>query len=303
MLKLREKYKNIDFNKLNPHPREKGENLFVNQDKIAVLLIHGLTSTPKSLENIAQFFVAQGFTVKNICLPGHKTHIQNLEGLSFNKLRQAVWQAVEDLIELDKEIYIIGHSLGGNLAIDACTKFSDKIKGGILVGTPFKFKRERLIKFLIPLYLTFRGNYYLKPWKKKDIKNKKAVSIYNKDGGYNFLPLKQILQLMLFAKLYTRQQVKKLKLPLLLIHSRHDQVASPRSAKLMYKQIFSNNKELLLVNGYTHSPLEKNFGGIFERVFDFIKRAQIDRQFSQVVKFDPQKARQEFFQDYYLHPA
>jgi len=50
-----------------------------------------------------------------------------------------------------KDLYIVGHSFGGNLALDATVNFGNAVSWLILFSPDIYLKYEKLIKIILPL--------------------------------------------------------------------------------------------------------------------------------------------------------
>ena len=88
--------------------------------KGAVVLLHGLTDSPYSLRHIAQRYVANGFAVVAIRLPGHGTVPAGLTNVSWEEWMAATRLAVREAKRLapsELPLHIVGFSNGGALAV------------------------------------------------------------------------------------------------------------------------------------------------------------------------------------------
>lgn len=100
----------------------------------AVLLIHGILSTPRHFDWLISHIPDQ-FEVSNILLAGHGGTAED-----FSKATMSQWQAQVEA-ELNKleakyaNIYVIGHSLGSLLALQAA-KSHKSIRGLLLLNVP-----------------------------------------------------------------------------------------------------------------------------------------------------------------------
>ncbi len=100
----------------------------------AVLLIHGILSTPRHFDWLIPHIPDQ-YAVSNILLAGHGGTVKD-----FSKATMAQWQAqVENALNTLEEkysnVYVIGHSLGSLLALQAA-KTHKGICGLLLLNVP-----------------------------------------------------------------------------------------------------------------------------------------------------------------------
>src|SRR3954447_5502906 len=82
------------------------------------LVIHGLTSTPASMQGLADAFAAAGFDVELPLLPGHGTVIDDLLPVRWSDWVAAVEAAHQRLTaRVGERMVIAGLSLGGALTL------------------------------------------------------------------------------------------------------------------------------------------------------------------------------------------
>ncbi len=116
-----------------------------NSDK-AVLLMHGLTDTPFSYHDLAQFFYQQGFTVRTLLLPGHGTAPSDLLDVDFEKWQQAANYAIERTLGDFEQVYLGGFSTGGALIFDYLMQHKqvDKKIKGLFMWSPASKAKSNL---------------------------------------------------------------------------------------------------------------------------------------------------------------
>lgn len=112
----------------------------------AVLLIHGLTDSPYSFHDLAQFFYHQGFTVRTLLLPGHATAPSGLLDVSYQQWQQVTQYAIERTLLDFEQVYLGGFSTGGALIFDYLMqqqKADEKIKGLLMWSPASKAKSDQ----------------------------------------------------------------------------------------------------------------------------------------------------------------
>ncbi len=115
-----------------------------NNDK-AILLIHGLTDSPFSFHDIAQFFYQQGFNVRTLLLPGHGTAPSDLLNVHRQAWLQAASYAIERTLLDYQQVYLGGLSTGGTLIFDHLMhqqQVDSKIKGLFMWSPASKAKSD-----------------------------------------------------------------------------------------------------------------------------------------------------------------
>jgi len=112
----------------------------------AILLIHGLTDSPYSYHDLAQFFYQQGFTVRTLLLPGHATAPSDLLDVSYEQWQQATQYAIERTLMDFEQVYLGGFSTGGALIFDYLMqqkKADEKIKALFMWSPASKAKSDQ----------------------------------------------------------------------------------------------------------------------------------------------------------------
>jgi esterase/lipase len=111
----------------------------------AIVLIHGLTDSPYSFHDLAQFFYQQGFTVRTLLLPGHGTAPSDLLDVTYQQWQQASQFGIERTLQDFEQVYLGGFSTGGALIFDYLMQqpqADEKIKGLFMWSPASKAKSD-----------------------------------------------------------------------------------------------------------------------------------------------------------------
>ena len=119
---------------------------------------------------------------------------------------------------------------------------------------------------LIPLGLsTLERFYYTYPeCEPHGIKNERTRNIVKKllgksDVGMMDFPMTCIFELLKLSRFVRKkEQLKKVKTPILFIHSEEDDLTSPRSSRVVYEGISSEDKDLIILYDSYHMVLYDN---------------------------------------------
>lgn len=115
-----------------------------NGNNIGCLLIHGFTSTPAEMYPLAKVLNDEGYTVNSILLSGHGTTHDELLKVSYIDWYNDVESAYEELLFECEKVIVIGHSMGGLLALILASNYHiDKL---ILLACAIK-PNNRLVKY------------------------------------------------------------------------------------------------------------------------------------------------------------
>lgn len=192
------------------------------QKQVKVLLIHGYNGSAKVFADIKKRLKGLAL-VETIRYDSSKTF--------FSWIR-----AIDRRIQKHnpEELYVIGHSLGGSLALYLSQKY--KFKGLVTINSPVYLRKHTLIKVLARVLRRFKRV------------EKVAVSNVN-------YSLDSVSSLFDFLGSIGKMRVDSLH-SALVIQSRKDGVVNPRSARIIFERIQIPQKQLVNV-GRGHSSLDQ----------------------------------------------
>ncbi len=250
-----------------------------NSSKTAVLLFHGLTGSPFELKKYGLHLFKQGFDVYADCLPGHGDKVSEIYTVKYTDWTDFASGKFAELNKKYENVFVSGLCLGAVLALYIGEKYKNEVKGIISLSTTLYLDGWRLpfYSFLMPLALsTLLRFYYNYPeCEPHGIKNEKTRAVVKKllakgDVGMNDFPMTSIYELLKLSKVVIRD-LKDAVSPILIIHSKDDDLTSTRSAKVVYKNISSTDKEFITLYDSYHMVLydnEKEF--VFNKSTEFI---------------------------------
>lgn len=130
------------------------EPYFHRGNEIGCLILHGYMASRNEVGWLGEHLAEQGYTVYIPRLTGHGINPHHM-----NRMRWQDWyaQALDAYLILQqqcKQVFIIGHSMGGLLAILLATVKA--MDGLVIVASPIRdpsprMKRGRLLSFLMPM--------------------------------------------------------------------------------------------------------------------------------------------------------
>jgi len=247
--------------------------------KGAVLLFHGLTGSPFELKKYGQFLFNNGYDVFAECLPGHGEKFEEIYTVKYQDWLNFAYSSFKKLTETYENVFVSGLCLGAVLAIAVAEKYPNEVTGIISLSTTLYLDGWRLpwYKCFMPIALaTILRFYYNYPeCEPHGIKNLKTRSVVKKllakgGVGMNDFPMTGFYELLKLSSL-VRKQLKKVAAPILLIHSKEDDLTSTKSAEVVYKNISSQDKEYIVLYDSYHMVLydnEKEF--VFNKSLEFL---------------------------------
>ncbi|MBP1932622.1 alpha/beta hydrolase [Ammoniphilus resinae] len=208
--------------------------------KRAVLLIHGFTGSTLEVMPLASHFQRLDYHVAAPLLAGHGTSPEELHKTSREDWFHSVVTAYQKLMAWDPtEVYVIGHSMGGLLAIQLASLYS--IKALATLSTPI-FVRDQRIK-----YVGFLK--YILSYSKRS--KEKPAHIEEHIFPYQRTPLASVHQLSLLIK-EVKALLSSIQSPIFIAQSGQDETVDPSSADYIFREIGSNYKEKILYPKSTH---------------------------------------------------
>ncbi|MEW6203245.1 MAG: alpha/beta fold hydrolase [bacterium] len=237
---------------------------FFNGGKTGCLLIHGFTGTPVEMLQLGKYLAQNEITVSGIQLKGHGTTPEDLAATNWRDWANSVTDGYEDLTRWCSEIFVVGFSLGGALAL-----FLGATQGGI--RGVVSLSGAALIRdwrmFVLPMLRRFIR--FIPAGTKTDLTDKDAVSDM---VSYDRTPLACVEQVIELTEV-VRDLLPRMRAPLLIMHGLRDRTLKPENAKYIYENSGSTEKEIFYLNNSGHGivvDIQKHT--VFERVYDFIKR-------------------------------
>lgn len=217
--------------------------------KNAVVLIHGIVSTPRHFDFLMDVIPAD-WSVYNLLLDGHGGSIRD-----FSRTRMSIWQrqareAVDNACKLHQNVILVGFSLGCLLMMEnACAH--PQVKGLLLMNPPL-VARVKLSMWIRCLRFAF-GKPRLQDPVEKALWDDISVRIEPWLWKYlGWLP--RFWELLVQCR-KTRPLVRQLKMPCKVFWSEKDELVSPRA--IAYFQNMTNvSVTAMPKGGHSYYPPE-----------------------------------------------
>ena len=229
--------------------------------RVGVLLCHGFTGTPQSLRPWAEHLAAAGLTVVLPRLPGHGTTLAEANMTHWEDWYAELDRHLAELRERCDQVFVMGLSMGGTLAIRLAEVHGDDIAGLVLVNPSLLTKRPD--RFLLPVMRWVVPTW---PGIASDIKKPGVTEL-----AYDKIPVKASYQL---TRLWmtTRGDLDKVTQPVLIFRSTQDHVVEPDSCEMFHAKASSTDvREVLLEDSYHVATLDNDAPTIFEGSLEFVR--------------------------------
>ncbi|MEV4649261.1 alpha/beta fold hydrolase [Saccharopolyspora sp. NPDC049357] len=235
-------------------------------DDIGVLLCHGFTSTPQSMRGWAEHLAEAGHTVRCPLLPGHGTRWQELNRTTWRDWYGAVEQALDELRDRCRSVFVFGLSMGGTLTLRLAEQHPD-IAGIVLVNPSVMTLRKEakllpLLSRVVPSMAAIAG----------DIAKPEVVEL-----AYSRLPLRGMASLQQLWGV-VRADLGSVRQPLLLLRSAVDHVVEPENSAIVLSEVGSQEvTEVVLDDSYHVATLDHDAPRIFSDSLEFVQRVHSAR--------------------------
>lgn len=260
---------------INIKPKEIGKTKYfeiVNSDT-CVIAIHGFSSSPKEVEQLALFLNKNNLSVHTPRLDGHGTVPEDLKDKKWEDWYKSVSRAIIIASLEYKRIYIIGFSTGGLLGLLSTKKYYKEFVGIVCINAALHLNDIR-IKTLLPaisfwndLVKAFNEDYYAKEY----IDNLAE----NPEINYHKNYINAIEQLNYLMN-KTRKNLHKVRKPILIIQGKDDPVVNPSSAHEIYQNVESRYKTLKIIEASKHVIITgENTEELFNYILNFITQGEL----------------------------
>lgn len=243
-----------------------------------IFLVHGLAEHSGRYTGTAAILLKQGYAV--FCL-NHQGH-----GLSEGRKGYigcfATYAAdlSSFIVEMsakypDIPVFLLGHSMGGTIAIDYCLKNHDKI-GGLILSAPALQTGKSIKKWqllLTKILATIAPKAGVDRLDSSVIsKDQAVVAAYRNDELVytGKLSARLCLEMLKTMQALPRETVK-IRLPVLIMHGAEDRLISPAGSLKIHEMIGSEDKTLKIYQGLYHEIMnEPEKDMVYEDILEWI---------------------------------
>jgi carboxylesterase len=226
-----------------------------------VLLCHGFTGCPQSLRPWAQYLADADLTVSLPRLPGHGTTWQEMARTRWEDWYAEVDRAFDELHASTDEIFVMGLSMGGCLALRLAELRGQAVSGLVLVNPSVTaetklFLLAPVLKLVVP---TLKGVA-------SDIKKPGVTEL-----AYDRVPVKAAATLPGLWRI-TQQQLGQVTQPVLVYRSPSDHVVGPANLEILRRGLPASQLEVReCPDSYHVATLDNDADAIFAGSLDFVR--------------------------------
>ena len=241
------------------------ESFFLPGSTHGVLLVHGFTGSPSEMVLLGQYLHQHGFTVLCMRMAGHGTTPEDMEHMNWQNWFDSVIDGYALLEGCCERISVVGLSMGGLLAMLLSTQA--EIYKIVSMAAPIYITDEQELRLLPPQEQS-AGQFV--PKRRKRLPGTPGIC----NVSYRKMPLVSVHEL-LHRISYVRSQLELVQRPLLILQSRQDHTAQPRSAQYIYDHTASVDKRLFWLEKSGHRlPVDSERELVFEKTAEFLAAAE-----------------------------
>lgn len=117
---------------------------------VGVVVVHGFTANPTATRPLGMRLATAGYSVEVPRLPGHGTSARDLSRTRYDDWRTCVATAVGSLARGCDVVVVVGHSMGGSIALDLAGSGEHDLAGIVTINSLVLDRTEMLAR-LAPL--------------------------------------------------------------------------------------------------------------------------------------------------------
>ena len=226
-----------------------------------VLLCHGFTGSPQSLRPWGEYLAEAGLSVWLPRLPGHGTTWQEMAHTRWEDWYAELDRAFDELRAHADEIFVMGLSMGGCLALRLAELRGTAVSGLVIVNPSVTadtrlFVLTPVLKFVLP---SLKGIT-------SDIKKDNVSEV-----GYERIPVRAAATLPGLWR-STQAQLSDVTQPVLVYHSTVDHVVGPASLRVLREALPARQLEVReCPDSYHVATLDNDAQAIFAGSLEFIR--------------------------------
>lgn len=232
----------------------------------ACLMVHGFMGSAHEVRGLGSYLAERGITTRGLLLTGHGTRPEDMARCTYRDWVADVESALDELVASGKRVFLCGLSMGGTLTLNVAARRNSesRLSGVISLAAPLCLTDWRLgVVTVVGLIARSRA------WGQPDIKDRSQCE---RHVAYQRAGVRAMLQLLRLTR-ETRRLAPRVKQPLLVVHSRHDNTVPPFNAELIMRTVSSQDRELVwLKNCYHVVTVDYESARVRQAVAQFIEQ-------------------------------
>lgn len=245
----------------------------VGEGPVTLILVHGFASGPSVFRFLAPALGEAGFTIRAIRLPGFGERVDRMCAVREGDWRLALLDEVARARAASSRVWLVGHSMGGTLALDFAQTHPAEIEGIILLAPLLQVSARRSLG--LPPERLFRlaaralpGDTILGTAFPVDLHARKEGVDELRD---RFLPM-SMYDAMFRLTADVRARPPRLETPVLVVVPGSDKVVSRRATLAYFAALNAPRKTLVEDPRAGHVvPLDYGWREVAGAIVDFVR--------------------------------
>jgi carboxylesterase len=267
--------------------------------KHAVLLFHGLSSSPLELSFIARGLHRLGYTVSVPVIASYTHGLGPSMPMQVDAWVSAGLRALDELAQDCETISIGGLCLGAVLALRVATLRNDKIAHVLALSTALHFDGwanpwytpflplSRFVKPVQKIIIAEKEPFGLKDERMRTWIQRQMITAGGSDAGAAGLSIHGLLKSRELIGL-TRNALSLITAPVLLVHAKQDECATPKSAYEVAAKVSSSDIRLVLLNNSYHMiTIDQEKVAVLSEIVQFLDPARAKKSPGQINNLVP----------------
>ena len=214
-----------------------------------VLAFHGFGGTVSEIGPLVRGIAAAGYAVRAPLLPGHGTHVVELQDGRFAEWSAFARRELEDALREEGSVVLLGFSLGSLIAIRLASERHAGVAGLVAIGNPLALNPMLGVPFAVveAMNLELPDAYVIKP-RPADIVDTAAARELR---TYDRHPVRAALEVFRATRL-VRHEAPRVRCPTLVLHGAKDRVCGVRGARWLAEHVASKDVTLRIYARSAH---------------------------------------------------
>lgn len=232
-----------------------------SEARAVVAIVHGVGEHSGRFEYVAEHMTARGFVVRGFDhrghgrSPGRRAHVD--EWADYRKDVRAFLESI-DQGDSDKPLFLMGHSMGGLIALDYVLRQPDGLTGAIASAPALEPADMAgpillgLVRVLSRVWPRFPLSQRLDPTLLSN--DPEAVEAYRNDPLVHLRATPRWVTEIFSAIEWVNAHADDMRLPLLMLHGEDDPICKVEGSKQFFDRVTYPDKTLHLYPNTRHEP-------------------------------------------------
>ncbi len=232
--------------------------------KVGVLLLHGFTSSTKTVDGITPMLTEAKIPFRVPVLRGHGTVYTDLAGVTAADWYEDAEKALLELASEVDQVVVVGLSMGGLMALELGIRHPDKICGVVTWAAALRFKDP-----LAPVAPAL--SRFIKSWPSPNAFTDQSLRTAGNDNYPKFMT--DAFGSLLEQSKVTEKRLGLFQVPLCVIGAKKDTVVDPLAANILYRDVASQHREIHWFHKSGHEMgLDLERKQVFQTTLGFVRK-------------------------------